>query len=55
MSAHTPESIQLATSDLCSIPMLYMGKREANVKLLKNKRLNALKENRDKIDVVIDL
>ena len=32
MSTRAPESIQLTTSDLFSIPMLYMGKREANVK-----------------------
>jgi len=32
-----------------------MGKRENNVKLLKTKRLNAPKENKEKIDVIINL
>ena len=32
-----------------------MSKREANVKLLQNKRRNALNENKETVDVIIDL
>ena len=38
-----------------SSPVLSMGKRETNVKKLKNLRLSAPKDNKDKIDVVINL
>ena len=38
-----------------SLPIVSMGKREANIKKLKEIRLSALKDNKEKIDVIIDL
>jgi hypothetical protein len=53
--AQAPEPIQLTTGMCFSSPMVSMGKRETNVNKLKNLRLNALKENKEKIDAIIDL
>ena len=51
--AVAPEEIQLLTNDLFSIPM-YMGKRDANVKRLNGLSATASKDNRARIDVIID-
>ena len=47
--------VNLSTVESFSTPKVYMSKREANVKLLKSKRRNALTENKEKVDVIIDL
>ena len=52
--AIAPEAIQLLSDELFSIPM-YMGKRDANVKRLNGLRATSGKDNRARIDVIIDL
>ena len=50
-----PDPIRLIADESFSSPMVYMGKRETSVRTLKNKRLGALNENKNKMDVAIDL
>ena len=52
--ATVPEPIRLLADESFSIP-IYMGKRDANVKRLNGLRATSLKENRARIDVIIDL
>jgi hypothetical protein len=52
--AIAPKPIRLLTDESCSTPV-YMGKRDAKVKRLKDLRATSPKENRARIDVVIDL
>ncbi len=53
--ANAPETIKLSTDVCFSTHMGSMGKRETNVRKVKNIRLSALKDNKERMDVVINL